>query len=150
HHDRSHRLMRLHPLHPARWVLEQLESNGWHIDDLLSFTRSSTLALAHRTGQAPVVIKAGFGSNHVLATLPETEQPAAYGFYWYQQMTTAERTLARSDFRHESDLAARATGSQQVVPLLDTGEDEHFDWYTMPHYPNGNLRRLMTDPSHSP
>lgn len=140
--------MRLHPLHPARWVLDQLEDTGWQIDDLLSFTRASTLALAHRRGQTPVVIKAGFGSNHVLAALPETERPAAYGFYWYQQMTPAERSLARSDFRHERDLAARATGSPHIVPLLDIGDHEHFDWYTIPYYPDGNLRRLINDPGH--
>ncbi|MFE9575330.1 protein kinase [Nocardia sp. NPDC006044] len=141
--------MRLHPLHPARWVLDRLTTTGWQIDDLLSFTRSSTLVLARRSGTAPVVIKAGFGSNHVLSALPETERPAAYGFYWYQQMSAAERSLARSDFRHERDLAARATGSRHIVPLLETGDDEHFDWYSIPHYPNRNLRLLTTAPGHS-
>ncbi|WP_327097074.1 protein kinase [Nocardia vinacea] len=143
--------MELHPLHPARWVLDQLRRHGWHIQDLLAFTRSSTLALAHRDGEESVVVKAGFGSNHVLAAMPEGDRPAAYGFYWYQQMSPAERTMARSDFRHERDLVRECTGVAHVVPLLAEGHCEDFDWYTMPHYPDGNFATLMattgTEPS---
>ncbi|MFX0574718.1 protein kinase domain-containing protein [Nocardia nepalensis] len=143
--------MELHPLHPARWVLDQLRRHDWHIQDLLAFTRSSTLVLAHRDGEEPVVVKAGFGSNHVLAAMPEHDRPAAYGFYWYQQMSPAERTMARSDFRHERDLARECTGAAHMVPLLAEGHCEDFDWYTMPHYPDGNFATLMaatgTEPS---
>ena len=136
--------MHLHPMHPARWVLNQLEHHGWQIQDLLAFTRSSTLMLAHRDGEDPVVVKAGFGSNHVLAAMPDNDRPAAYGFYWYQEMTQAERGLGRADFRYERDLTRAATGAAHVVPLLDEGHCDDFDWYTMPHYPDGNFRTLMT------
>ncbi|MFI6764173.1 hypothetical protein [Streptomyces sp. NPDC050355] len=61
--------------------------------DLLSFTRASTLVLVSRGGASPVVLKAGFGSNHVLAELDEDSRKAAYGFYWYAEMTEAERAL---------------------------------------------------------
>ncbi|MFE9328131.1 protein kinase [Nocardia sp. NPDC052278] len=143
--------MELHPLHPAGWVLDQLRRHGFHIQNLLAFTRSSTLVLAHRDGEESVVVKAGFGSNHVLAAMPEDDRAAAYGFYWYQQMSPAERTMARSDFHHESDLARECTGAPHVVPLLAEGQCEDFDWYTMPHYPDGNFATLMatagTEPS---
>ncbi|MGF6889395.1 serine/threonine protein kinase [Nocardia sp. GAS34] len=139
--------MDLHPLHPARSVLDQLEHQGWRTLDLLAFTRSSTLVLAQRAGHEPVVVKAGFGSNHVLAAMPVRDRPAAYGFYWYQQMSPAERGLARADFLHERDLAREVTGTANVVPLLDEGHCEDFDWYTMPHYPDGNFRtRMATSP----
>ena len=131
--------MNLHPLHPATSVLDQLAATGWQIIDLLAFTRSSTLILASRDYDEPVVIKAGFGSNHVLAEMDEKDRPAAYGFYWYQQMTPAERGLAREDFRHERELVRDCLGAARVVPLIDEGECAEFDWYTMPHYPDGNL-----------
>jgi serine/threonine-protein kinase len=136
--------MKLHPLHPAAWVLDQLSEHGWHIVDLLAFTRSSTLVLAHRGHDDPVVVKAGFGSNHVLAAMDEHDRAAGYGFYWYQQMTPAERGLAREDFRHERDLARDCLGAAHVVPLLHEGDGDEFDWYAMPHYPDGNLRALVT------
>ncbi|MFI9327724.1 protein kinase [Kitasatospora sp. NPDC052868] len=135
--------MSLHPLHPAAWVVDQLRANGWHVSDLLAFTRASTLITAHRTGQQPVVLKAGFGSNHVLAELAADQRPAAYGFYWYAQMTDAERALAREDFRHETDLTQAAGGADHVVPLLDQGGGERFDWYTMPLCDGGNFRTFM-------
>ncbi|MFG1793975.1 protein kinase [Nocardia sp. NPDC049149] len=135
--------MQLHPMHPAAWVLDQLTEWSWRVVELVSFTRSSTLVLAHRDGEQPVVIKAGFGSNHVLEALPDEQRPAAYGFYWYQQMTAVERGLAREDFRYERDLAVEVTGSNHVVPVLDTGTCSAFDWYAMPHYPGGNFRTSM-------
>ncbi|MGH3868833.1 MAG: protein kinase domain-containing protein [Pseudonocardiaceae bacterium] len=85
----------------------------------------ATLVLASRDG-GPVVVKAGFGSNHVLAGLDERERPAAYGFYWYQEMTAAERGLAREDFRHEIDTTRAATGAAHVVPVLGEGSHANF------------------------
>ncbi|MER5359756.1 hypothetical protein [Streptomyces sp. NPDC002785] len=137
--------MRLHPMHPAAWVLDQLRDAGWHIDDLLVFTRASTLVLAHRDTAAPVVLKAGFGSNHVLAELDENTRPAAYGFYWYAEMTEAERALTRADFRHEIAVARTATGAAHIVPLLEDGSTDRFDWYTMPHCAGGSFRPLLTE-----
>ncbi|MFF1906384.1 protein kinase [Kitasatospora sp. NPDC058218] len=136
--------MNLHPLHPAAWVLDQLRSDGWQVSDLLAFTRASTLVTAHRDGQQSVVLKAGFGSNHVLAELSADQRPAAYGFYWYAQMSEAERALAREDFRHETDLTQAVSGADHVVPLLDQAQGERFDWYTMPLCDGGNFRTFMT------
>lgn len=138
--------MKVHPLHPAAWVLDRAQDDGWQIHDLLSFTRSSTLIKVSRLGRAPVVLKAGFGSNHVLAELDEAARPAAYGFYWYAQLTEAERALTREDFRHEADLTRAASGSSHVVPLLEHGAGKRFDWYTMPHCGGGNFRALMAAP----
>jgi serine/threonine-protein kinase len=134
----------LHPLHPATSVTDGLADSGWRIIELLAFTRSSTLILASQDDNEPVVIKAGFGSNHVLAEMDEQDRPAAYGFYWYQQMTPAERVLSREDFRHERELARDCRGATRVVSLIDEGECGGFDWYTMPHYPDGNLRAFTT------
>ena len=39
--------MNLHPMHPAAWVLDRLRADGWYVDDLLVFTRASTLVTAH-------------------------------------------------------------------------------------------------------
>ncbi|MFD8609717.1 protein kinase [Streptomyces sp. NPDC059631] len=135
--------MRLHPMHPAAWVLDQLYNAGWHVHELLSFTRASTLILAHREGKDPVVLKAGFGSNHVLAELDQDARRAAYGFYWYAEMTEAERALAREDFRHEIAVARAAEGAEHVVPLLEEGSSDRFDWYTMPYCTGGNFRPLL-------
>lgn len=135
--------MRLHPMHPAAWVLDELRGAGWTISNLLVFTRASTLVLASRNGDPAVVVKAGFGSNHVLAGLDEHDRPAAYGFYWYQEMTAAERGLAREDFRHEIETTRAATGAAHVVPVLEEGNHADFDWYTMPYYPQGNFRPLL-------
>ncbi|MFB8026826.1 MULTISPECIES: protein kinase [unclassified Streptomyces] len=141
--------MHLHPMHPAAWVLDQLRDAGWNVNDLLAFTRASTLVLAHRDGAAPVVLKAGFGSNHVLAELDEHARPAAYGFYWYAEMTAAERTLTREDFRHEIAVARTATGAAHIVPLLEQGSTDRFDWYTMPHCNGGSFRPLLAKVSGS-
>ncbi|GGV01531.1 hypothetical protein GCM10010495_10780 [Kitasatospora herbaricolor] len=135
--------MNLHPLHPAAWVLDQVRDSGWNVHGLLAFTRASTLVKASRPGQTPIVLKAGFGSNHVLAELDEATRPAAYGFYWYAQMTEPERDLARRDFLHETELTRVAGGTDHVVPLLERGSCERFDWYTMPHCADGNFRALM-------
>ncbi|MFE9804113.1 protein kinase [Streptomyces goshikiensis] len=135
--------MNLHPMHPAAWVLDQLRTDGWHINDLLAFTRASTLVRASRPGQEDVVLKAGFGSNHVLAELDPSERLAAYGFYWYAQMTETERALTREDFRHEAELTAAAGGTDHIVPLLQQGSSVRFDWYTMPHCDGGNFRAFM-------
>ncbi|WP_329309251.1 protein kinase domain-containing protein [Streptomyces microflavus] len=135
--------MRLHPMHPAAWVLDQLGTDGWQVHNLLSFTRASTLVLVSRDEAAPVVLKAGFGSNHVLAELDEDIRPAAYGFYWYAEMTLAERALAREDFRHEIAVARTATGAGHVVPLLVEGTTDRFDWYTMPYCPGGSFRSWL-------
>ncbi|MEV5766101.1 protein kinase [Micromonospora sp. NPDC052213] len=148
--------MHLHPMHPAAWVLDQLRDAGWHVHDLLCFTRASTLVLASprtrpgpyergtdgpsRNGTPPVVLKAGFGSNHVLAELDEATRKAAYGFYWYAEMTEAERALTREDFRHEIAITRAAQGAEHVVPLLQEGSTDRFDWYTMPHCVGGNFR----------
>ncbi len=136
--------MHLHPMHPAAWVLDQLRDAGWHVHDLLSFTRASTLVLASRNGISPVVVKAGFGSNHVLAELDGDTRKAAYGFYWYAEMTEAERALAREDFRHEIAVTRAAEGAAHVVPLLEEGSTDRFDWYTMPHCVGGNFRPNLT------
>ncbi|MFD4374801.1 protein kinase [Streptomyces sp. NPDC058486] len=136
--------MRLHPMHPAAWVLDQLGTEGWQVHSLLSFTRASTLALVSRDDQPPVVLKAGFGSNHVLAELDEEDRPAAYGFYWYAEMTPPERALARQDFRHEIALARTATGARHVTPLLAEGTTDRFDWYTMPYCPSGSFRSWLS------
>ncbi|GAA1468162.1 protein kinase [Nocardiopsis exhalans] len=136
--------MRLHPLHPAAWVLDQLREGGWTIHDLLVFTRASTLVLVSRSEAPPVVLKAGFGSNHVLAELDEDARRAAYGFYWYAELTEDERALTRQDFRHEITLTWTASGSQHVVPLLEQGSTDHFDWYTMPYRADGNFQPFLT------
>ncbi|MGA5215135.1 protein kinase domain-containing protein [Streptomyces cinereoruber] len=139
--------MRLHPLHPAAWVLDQLVTDGWQVHNLLSFTRASTLTLVSRDGKAaPVVLKAGFGSNHVLSELDEKDRPAAYGFYWYAEMSPAERAIAREDFQHEIAVARVATGAGQVVPLLEEGTAHRFDWYTMPYCPGGSFRSWLAAP----
>ncbi|MGW2057495.1 protein kinase domain-containing protein [Streptomyces sp. NPDC001840] len=135
--------MRLHPLHPAAWILDQVRDAGWHVHDLLTFTRASTLVLASRDDAPPVVLKAGFGSNHVLAELDESSRRAAYGFYWYAEMTEAERTLTREDFRHEIAVTRAAVGAEHVVPLLEEGSADRFDWYTMPYCSGGSLRPLL-------
>lgn len=136
--------MRLHPLHPAAWVLDQLRESGWTIHELLVFTRASTLVLAGRSETTPVVLKAGFGSNHVLNELDDQSRRAAYGFYWYAELTEAERALTRQDFRHEIDLTRTATGGEHVVPLLEQGSTDHFDWYSMPFCTGGNFRPFLT------
>ncbi|MFD6347783.1 protein kinase [Streptomyces roseolus] len=138
--------MNLHPLHPATWVLDRLGADGWHVHDLISFTRASTLVLVSRENRAPVVLKAGFGSNHVLAELDEEARPAAYGFYWYVEMTPDERALTREDFRHEIAVARTATGAEHVVPLLEEGTSGRFDWYTMPYCPSGSFRPWLSTP----
>ncbi|MFF4650906.1 protein kinase [Streptomyces sp. NPDC001380] len=135
--------MRLHPLHPAAWVLDRIRDSGWQVYDLLAFTRASTLVLVGHDGDPPVVLKAGFGSNHVLAELDHDIRPAAYGFYWYAQTTPQERALARDNFRHEAATAQAATGAPHVVPLLEQGSCDRFDWYTMPYFPQGNVRSLL-------
>jgi serine/threonine protein kinase len=135
--------VRLNPLHPAAWVLDQIRDAGWRVHDLLSFTRASTLALVSHNDAPPVVLKAGFGSNHVLAELDEDTRKAAYGFYWYAEMTEAERELTREDFRHEIAVTRAAEGAEHVVPLLDEGSADRFDWYTMPYCNGGNFRPLL-------
>ncbi len=135
--------MRLHPMHPAVWVLDEVRDAGWTVCDLLAFTRASTLILVTRPSGPPVVLKAGFGSNHVLAELDKDACRAAYGFYWYQQMTPAERDLAREDFRHEIDTTRSAAGAAHVVPLLEEGDTGRFDWYTMPYCSQGNFQSLL-------
>jgi serine/threonine-protein kinase len=51
--------------------------------------------------------------------------------------------LTREDFRHEIDLARDVSDAPHVVPLLETGQTDRFDWYTMPYYPAGNFRALI-------
>ncbi|MFG1776858.1 protein kinase [Micromonospora sp. NPDC049048] len=136
--------MHLHPMHPAAWVLDQLRDAGWHVHDLLCFTRASTLVLVSRNETPPVVLKAGFGSNHVLAALDDTTRQAAYGFYWYAEMTEAERALTREDFRHEIAATRAVQGAEHVVPLLEEGSTDGFDWYTMPHCVGGNFGPHLT------
>jgi serine/threonine protein kinase len=131
--------MQLHPIHPAAWVLDTVRRR-WQVHDLLSFTRSSTLILVSVAGEPPVVLKAGFGSNHVLADLDDDARRMAYGFYWYQEMSPAERALSREDFRHEASMLETASGGTNIVPLLERGSGEHFDWYTMPYLEQGNFR----------
>ncbi|WP_162890189.1 protein kinase domain-containing protein [Streptomyces olivoreticuli] len=135
--------MRLHPLHPAAWVLDQIRDTGWHVHDLLSFTRASTLVLVSRDDASRVVLKAGFGSNHVLAELDEDTRKAAYGFYWYAEMSEAERALTREDFRHEIAVTRTTQGAKHVVPLLQEGSTARFDWYTMPYCSSGNFRPFL-------
>jgi serine/threonine-protein kinase len=96
--------------------------------------------LASANDGPPVVLKAGFGSNHVLAELDVDTRRAAYGFYWYQEMTADERRLSREDFQHEIGILMTASGSSNVVPIIDQGSGEHFDWYTMPYCDRGNFR----------
>ncbi|MEU1476121.1 protein kinase family protein [Streptomyces sp. NPDC005760] len=136
--------MRLHPLHPASWVLDQVRSAGWDVLDLLSFTRASTLVLVSRDSAPAVVLKAGFGGNHVLAELDDDDRKAAYGFYWYAAMTEAERALTREDFRHEIDTARATENADHVVPLLEEGSTDRFDWYTMPYCDGGNFQPRLT------
>lgn len=131
--------MQLHPMHPAAWVVDAVRSR-WQVHDLLSFTRSSTLILVSMGSEPPVVLKAGFGSNHVLAELDDDARHMAYGFYWYQEMTPAERALSREDFRHEASMLEAALGAENVVPLLERGASDRFDWYTMPYLAQGNFR----------
>lgn len=126
-------------MHPAAWVIDELHTQGWKVTDVLAFTRASTLTLVEHDG-SNAVLKSGFGSDHVLAALTDADRPAAYGFYWYQELTQAERALKREDFRHEIGLSRAATGAPNTVPVLDSGSYEHFDWYLMPHYPAGNFR----------
>ncbi|WKU03510.1 protein kinase [Micromonospora sp. HUAS LYJ1] len=140
--------MYLHPMHPAAWVLDKLRDSGWNLHDLLCFTRASTLVLVSRNGTPPVVLKAGFGSNHVLAELDEATRRAAYGFYWYAEMSEAERALTREDFRHEITVTRAARGAEHVVPLLEEGSTDRFDWYTMPHCNGGNFRPHLTTALH--
>ena len=56
-------IMNLDPLHPAAWVTGQVSAAGWDVRDLLAFTRASTLMLASRSGEPPVVIKAGLAAT---------------------------------------------------------------------------------------
>ncbi|MGH8929909.1 MAG: protein kinase domain-containing protein [Egibacteraceae bacterium] len=142
--------MRLHPMHPAAWVLDKVRDAGWSVCDLLAFTRASTLIMVSRPGGPPVVLKAGFGGDHVLTELDVETRRAAYGFYWYQQMTPDERGLAREDFRHEIDTTRAAAGAAHVVPLLDEGNSDQFDWYTMPYCSQGNFRPLLVAEQHNP
>lgn len=137
--------MELHPMHPAAWVVDAIAKSGWHVHDLMSFTRASTLILVSAGDDPPVVLKAGFGSNHVLAELDDDARRAAYGYYWYQEMTPAERGLAREDFRHELGILSAAAGTGNVVPLLEHGSGEDFDWYTMPYCEQGSLRPWLTE-----
>ncbi|KPI02947.1 serine/threonine protein kinase [Actinobacteria bacterium OK074] len=135
--------MRLHPLHPAVWVLDHIRETGWQVHDLLSFTRASTLVLVSRGDAPAVVLKAGFGSNHVLAELDEDIRKASYGFYWYAEMTEDERALTREDFRHEIAVTRAVPPDGHVVPLLQEGSTDRFDWYTMPYCSGGNFRPLL-------
>jgi serine/threonine protein kinase len=132
--------MPLHPLHPAAWVLDQIRDMGWCVHDLLGFTRASTLILASRDGGDQVVLKAGFGSNHVLAELDTDTRRAAYGFYWYAEMSEQERALTREDFVHEVSLTCAAIDAGHVIPLIEKGTTDRFDWYTMPYCRGGNFR----------
>ncbi|MFJ8450430.1 protein kinase [[Kitasatospora] papulosa] len=61
-------------------------------------------------------------------------------------MTAAERALTREDFRHEIAIARTATGAAHIVPLLEEGSTDRFDWYTMPHCTGGSFRPLLTAP----
>jgi serine/threonine protein kinase len=90
-----------------------------------------------------VVLKAGFGSNHVLAEMDDTARRAAYGFYWYAEMTSRERSLTREDFQHETALTRAASGIERVVPLLEEGSFGRFDWYTMPYCEGGNFQPFL-------
>jgi serine/threonine protein kinase len=135
--------MDLHPLHPAAWVIEQTHAAGWEVLDLLAFTRASTLIVVSRSDQPPAVLKAGFGSDHVLAEMDEVGRRAAYGFYWYAEMTSLERALSREDFRHERMLAHAARGIEHVIPVLQEGSFDRFDWYTMPYCQGGNFRPFL-------
>ncbi len=135
--------MHLDPMHPAAWVVEGLRAEGWTVHELLAFTRSSTLLAASRGSSTPLAVKAGFGSNHVLQQLDAEQRPAAYGFYWYQQLTDAERALSRDDFRHERDLTIAASSIEHIVPAVEHGDGEHFDWYAMPLCEGGNFRPYL-------
>jgi serine/threonine protein kinase len=137
--------MRLHPMHPAAWAVRATRKAGWRVHNLLAFTRASTLLLVSRDSEPPVVLKAGFGSNHVLAELDEEIRPAAYGFYWYQEMSPTERALSRKDFRHEMATTRAASGAHHVVPLLEEGSTEGLDWYTLPYCTDGNLRPILLE-----
>ncbi|MFD9593089.1 protein kinase [Kitasatospora sp. NPDC059973] len=138
--------MELHPLHPAAWVLDHVREAGFHVSDLLAFTRASTLIKASQPGHEPVVLKAGFGSNHVLAEMDDDQRPAAYGFYWYAQMTAPERALTREDFRYERATTLHAAGTPNVAGLIDHGDGDRFDWYTMRLADGGNFRTFMQSP----
>ncbi len=133
----------LHPMHPAAWVVREVARAGWEVYRLLTFTRASTILLVSRDSEPPVVMKAGFGSNHVLAELDDDVRAAAYGFYWYQEMTAQDRALTRDDFRFEIDITRAASGARHVVPVLESGGTDRFDWYTMPHCPDGNFRSTL-------
>jgi serine/threonine protein kinase len=135
----------LHPMHPAAWVVDQFTENGWEILRLLAFTRASTLILVRRPPGEPYVVKAGFGSDHVLAALSPDERPAAYGFYWYAEKLPSELALARDDFRCETALASAVTGAPHFTPVICTGEMEYFDWYAMPYCDGGNFRGVFGD-----
>jgi serine/threonine protein kinase len=135
----------LHPMHPAAWVVDQFAENGWEILRLLAFTRASTLILVRWPPGEPYVVKAGFGSDHVLAALSPDERPAAYGFYWYADKSPPELALARDDFRCETALACAVTGTAHFTPVTGTGEMERFDWYAMPYCDGGNFRTVLGD-----
>jgi serine/threonine-protein kinase len=138
--------MRLDPQHPAAWVIDLVTKNGWDVHDLLAYTRSSTLLYTAKPGTNAVVMKVGFGSNHVLHQMPAHERPAAYGFYWYNQLTDQERALAREDFLHERDLAREASTISGIVPVIDVGEIDDLPWYTMPRCDGGNFRSHLLAP----
>ncbi len=101
----------LHPMHPAAWVVREVARAGWEVYRLLTFTRASTILLVSRDSEPPVVMKAGFGSNHVLAELDDDVRAAAYGVYWYQEMTA--QALAR--------LPEHATSFPSWNPVAPTG-----------------------------
>lgn len=134
----------LHPLHPARWVAEQLCGCGFTNLRILVFTRASTLILANEPDGSQVVVKSGFGSNHVLDELPEELRAASYGFYWYRALTPEERLLTRKDFQYEVATALECSGIDSVVPVLQTGHCDRFDWYTMPYLPEGNFQQCVS------
>lgn len=138
--------MHLDPLHPAAWVIDLVTKDGWDVRDLLAFTRSSTLLHAAKPSTGEVVMKVGFGNNHVLHQMPAHERPSAYGFYWYNQLTDQERALAREDFLHERDLALDASSTFGIVPVIDVGEIDDLPWYTMPRCDGGNFRGHLLNP----
>jgi len=62
--------------------------------------------------------------------------------------TELGEALARTDFTHEADTAAAATGLKHVTPLIERGTCADFDWYTMPFSQDGNFRaHLAAAPS---
>lgn len=112
--------MKLHPLHPATNVIEAFSEAGFQVKDLLAFTRRSTVFLIE-TEEQPQVVKAFFGSDHVLDQLDEEMRPAAYGFYWYNSQSEEARKFEKEAVESEISITSQMSGEKGWPRIVDKG-----------------------------